>query len=436
MATKNDSLFVTVNNGVYSHLYVTLDKMPESAQDTISKLKVGELYGPFEDNGYYLTVKLLDKKNVPDTVEARHILRTADRANPASLAAARSFIDSLRQVYTSGKSSFDSLAIKHSNDTQSGLKGGDLGKFTQDRMVPEFAHTCFIEGKEGGLYTVETQFGVHLIEIQDQIFNDNDPKYNVSSIGQPIIPSQITQDNRYDEITEIVAANRNIESLTAALEKYPDNDMESSTPVNINAFGLGSLGANQSSRDIIKWAFEPTTEVGDVSPDVFRYTDNVNYYDNKYVLASLKSIIPAGLPTVDAVKSQIETAIINKKKGEKLAASLNVGSMDAVASEHNTTVETASDISLNTNFIPGMGNEPKVIGAAFDLDIQAISKPIVGNSGVYVIQPISKQEAGTANNIPFLKQSLSTTTRSQVDFKIVQNLKERAKIMDDRYKFY
>lgn len=435
-ATDNDSLFVTVNNGVYTHLYVDLEQLPESSREPVSQLNPGELYGPFEDNGFYLTIKLLDKKVVPDTVEARHILRATDPNNPASIQQARAFIDSIRTVYTSGAESFDSLAIKHSNDTQSGLQGGDLGKFTQDRMVPEFAKAAFIEGQEGSLMTVTTQFGVHLIEIQDQIFGEESTKYHVASIGQAITPSQETQDDRYDEITEIVAASRDIEALNTALEAYPDASVQTSNPLTINDFAIGDLGANQSSRDIIKWAFEPSTEVGDVSPEVYRYTDNVNYYDNKYVLAGLNSIIPAGLPTVEAVKGQIEVAVMNNKKGEKLASELSVSSLDEVAGQHNTTVETASDVSLNTTFIPGMGNEPKVIGAAFDLDVQAISKPIVGNSGVYVVQPISKQEAGTATNIPFLKQSLNTTTRSQVNFKIMQNLKDRAEIKDDRYKFY
>ncbi|MBT8191210.1 MAG: peptidyl-prolyl cis-trans isomerase, partial [Bacteroidia bacterium] len=433
--TDNDSVFTTVNNGAYTHLYAPFESIPADLQDGIAALEIGEIYGPVVSNDYYVSAKLLGKQLVPDSVTARHILIRADRNNKISLDAAMTLIDSLKRELRSG-TSFDSLAIKHSADTQSGLQGGDLGTFPQEMMVPEFAQACFIDGKKRGLYTVTTQFGVHLIEVQDQIFNNKDPKYKVASIGLVIKPSQETQDNKYDEVAEVVAEARNIDELKTAISNLDNASIESSEALDINDFSLGNLGSGQSSREIVKWAFDPSVEAGDVSPEVYRYTDKVNYYDNKYVIISLKSIDKPGLPPVDAVRSDIETAVLNAKKGEQLKNSLQVSTLDDLASQYNVTVETASDIAMNNRFIPGMGNEPDVIGAAFRLDAQAISQPIVGNSGVYVIQPLSKQEAGVPTNIPFLKNSVSTATRSQVTFKLIDNMKKRAEVMDDRYKFF
>jgi len=432
----NDSLFVTGNKGYYSHIYNKLDQVSEANRGGIAALNPGEMYGPFQEAGSYVVIKMIDKKIVPDTVQASHILRSADPNNPTAMAQAEAFIDSIRGVYKSGKVSFDTLAVRHSNDPGSGAKGGDLGKFTQETMVPEFAKACFGYGKEGGLYTVKTQFGVHLIKVVDQIYNDQNVKYNFASLSQSIIPTQETQDTRYDEVTEIVSQNREAADLSTALEAYPNVSLETSAPLKINDYAFATLGSGNTPRDIIKWLFNPSTEVGDVSDDVFRFSDQIQYYDNKYVVVTLKSIVPAGMPTADILRNKVEAAVINQKKGEKLQSSLSVTSLDAVASQYNTTVETATDVTAAASFVPGVGNEPEVIGTAFDLAAQSVSKPIVGESGVFVIEPIRKMDAGAPTNIPFLKSSVSTATRSQVSFKIIENMKKRADISDSRAKFF
>jgi len=434
--TSNDSTFVLSNAGTMNHLYTPYDQLPAAAKEGITNMNIGEIYGPYVESDYYLISKLIDKKVIPDTVVARHILRTANPADPNSFVVAEAFIDSLERVYKNRTESFDSLAIKFSEDPGSGLKGGLLDPFTQNTMVPEFTQASFHYGKPGGIYKVKSQYGVHLIKVEEQIFIDREPKYRLATVGQPIVPSQETQDLKNDLVNELITANRDMASLTEALKAYPGVVVETSPAVKINDYALGSLGSGQNPRDIIKWAFNGSTEVGDVAPDVYRFTDPVKYYDNKYVAVGLKEIVPKGMPTASSVRGQIETVVLNQKKGEKLKASLNVSSLADVASQYSVEVQNAPDVSMTNSFIPGMGNEPEVVGTAFELAEQSVSKPIVGNSGVYVVQPISKQEATAPNNIPMLRAGLSTTTQSQVNFKIIENLKKRAKIVDKRSELF
>jgi len=61
---------------------------------------------------------------------------------------------------------FESLAKKFSN-CPSGKKGGDLGWFERNQMVPEFEKAAF-GGRKGDIIgPVKTQFGWHLIKITD-----------------------------------------------------------------------------------------------------------------------------------------------------------------------------------------------------------------------------------------------------------------------------
>lgn len=63
---------------------------------------------------------------------------------------------------------FAKIAKEVSKDPGSGAEGGDLGFFTQDRMVPEFATAAFAL-KPGELSApVKTQFGWHVIKLEER----------------------------------------------------------------------------------------------------------------------------------------------------------------------------------------------------------------------------------------------------------------------------
>lgn len=435
LAAENDSLFITSNGGTYSHLYATAEELPIESRNQIVGLNSGETYGPYEQNGLYFLVKMVDKRSIPDTVEARHILRRAVKTDQASVAAARFTIDSIKTQLSRGVS-FDTLALRHSQDLSNNARGGSLGEFAQNAMVPEFASACFVNGKRGGIYTVTTDYGVHLLEVQSQTFSNNDLKYRIATMAKPIKPSEDTQDESFNRVSDLLAENRDIASLRTALASDGVANFVKSSPLKANDFAVGNLGATDGSRQIVKWAFDASTEVGDVSPDVYKFRNQALYTDSKYVLATLTSIIPEGLPTPDAIRSEVEAVVLNKLKAEKFISGLNYTSIEDAATQNAATVETASDVGSKSSFIPGLGNEKSVLAAALDLDVQAVSKPILGESGVYIIQPISKQDAGPSTNVAGLKSGITNTTQSQVDFSIIKNLKERANIKDLRSKFF
>ncbi len=434
--TEDDSMFVVTNRGSYTHIYGTKEQMPESARDELSALAIGDVYGPFQEGDYLYVVKMIDKRPVPDSVEAKHILRTADRNNPEAVAQAQAYIDSLVTVLRSGNVDFETLARENSQDPTVAQNGGDLGKFTQSTMVREFGDICFLQGTTGGVYTTITDYGVHLIRIEDQVFTTDEDKFRIASVIQPIIPSQETQDSIYDVVSEIVSSSRSEEELQSAIDAIEGVELTRTSAVRKNDFSIADLGPGQTSRDIIIWMFDSTTDRGDVSPEIYRYTDPVNYYDNKYVVAMLDRVLPKGLRPIDEVRAQVEPIVLNRKAAEKMAADLSFSSLEDLASQLGTEVETATNVALSADFVPGVGSEPEVIGAAYNLDIQSVSKPIVGNSGLFVISPLSVNAAPAANNIPFLKQNIATSTKSQVNFKVLQGLRENADIKDNRSTFF
>jgi peptidyl-prolyl cis-trans isomerase C len=91
-----------------------------------------------------------------EEVRARHILVEKEDEAKAALARVRKGED------------FAKVAAELSRDPGSGKEGGDLGYFTQDRMVPQFGAVAF-QLKAGDVSEpVQTQFGWHVIKVEDK----------------------------------------------------------------------------------------------------------------------------------------------------------------------------------------------------------------------------------------------------------------------------
>jgi peptidyl-prolyl cis-trans isomerase D len=435
--TNEDSLFALNNGGFYSFLYSKKDELQGAIKDNVETMNVGDTYGPYVHNGAYFVGKLLGQRVVPDSVKARHILRNVVAGDAASLASARSYIDSLKTRLTSGAESFDSLAIKNSEDTGSGFKGGDLGYFTQGAMVPAFNNACFIGSTEGGLYTVKTQFGIHLIEVTDLIFNNQDNKYNVAYIRTPIIPTQGTQEKIEDLAGDLIGKNTGVSGFAEAVKGMPNVVINSSKELKINDYYINTdLENGETTRDIIKWAFGRDTEVGEVSPIIYSYTDLVNYFDSKYVIAGLKAVYEPGLKNIDVVRNNVELIVRNEKKGELLKSKITGNDIDAVASQYSTIVVPADNLNFNSGYIPDLGPEPKVVAAVFKANTGDVAGPIVGNSGVFMVKVNAKTPANASANVVDLKRSTNSSIRGQVGFRLMNALKKIYKPEDKRSKFF
>lgn len=435
-SSEDDSLFTSVNNGFYSNFYAKAEEIDEIYLNELPAFEVGKVYGPYTLGSSYQAVKLVDKKIIPDSVRASHILRRATAANPTQLAAAEAMIDSLLLVVQSGKTPFDTLAVKFSEDLSNNKEGGDLGYFPQGAMVGPFNEVAFVTGKEGGYYKVKTQFGVHLLYIEDQKFLTNEPKYKLAYANVPIVPSKETQNDLYEKMVELVSAHPYLDDLRNAVDKIANLNVQSSDDLGENDYVISTLTPGNTSRDIVKWAFEKETSVNDVSPVVYQFQDPVLYYNNAFVLAGLSKIKKPGMPKVEDVRSQVEFAVMNQLKGESVVKSLTSNDLSSIASQYNTKVDTIRGVNLLNTFVGGLGNEPAVVGKAFGQSPGDISKPILGNSGVFVVQTLNRQEAGETTNISFLRKTITERAKNQSQFLLVDALKDKVSIKDNRATFY
>lgn len=109
-----------------------------------------------------------------ERVRARHILLSVpDDATPAQQDSLRSLAEDLRDRVQQGED-FAALAEEYSDDPGSAAQGGDLNYFARGTMVGPFEEAAFDLQPGEVSDVVETQFGFHVIRVDDREFPDLD----------------------------------------------------------------------------------------------------------------------------------------------------------------------------------------------------------------------------------------------------------------------
>jgi peptidyl-prolyl cis-trans isomerase D len=421
-ASKNDSLFVqlyatTKDQLKYQHKGRSgLDPKVDSI---MFNAPAGFVYGPFLANGSYKIAKLVDARTEPDSVKAKHILIDESKIGHDK---ALKLADSLKKLIEGGKS-FADLANFYSIDKSSAVKGGELGTFGRGAMVAPFEDAAF-SGKKGDLKIVTSQFGVHLIEIEDLKGSSRVAKIAVVDI--PLKASSATETVVYSNAQKFLGAltkeNFDDQAKKAGLVKK--------TATDVNAIA-GSVQGIQSARDIVRWAFG--ADKGD-------FSDKVYIEGDQYIVAHMVQIKPKGLLSVDDVKKQIEPMVKNRVKGkilsDKLQAALNgSSSIDQVAQKAGGKATPLQNIVFANPIIPGSSAEYKVVGTVFGSQPNKLSKPVEGQQAVFVFVLNSFTNPAPLTNAVRERQQIGQALAQNASNEIFEALKDKANVKDYRAKF-
>lgn len=382
----------------------------------LANAAINEVYGPYFEEESFKVSRVVAINQVPDSVKARHILI---REN--SPEASNSMADSLLKLINSG-GKFDELARKHSIDQGSALNGGDLGWFTEGRMVKPFNDACFSANK-GDVVKVESQFGIHIINVQE--LSKTSTKYQVATLARKISYSSKTFQEVYSNATRFAALNNDVEKFNKAI-----------TAENLTKrFGRGlkkndnNVSNLESSRELVRWAFE--SEVNSLSP-VFEF-------GSQFVVALVSNANEEGFMSLEMAKPQIERELINNKKAdliiERFAKAMEgETSLSAIALKMNTTVQNAQNISFGSSQVSGAGFEPALVALAVNTPANKLSKPIKGNNGVFVVKVNSVENVAVQEEM--VRQELARSIDMSIDYQLLEALKEKAEIKDNRALFY
>ena len=407
----------------YYDSYFSKSKMQMANKDSLTSIAVGNVFGPYLDGSSYVMAKMVGVKTWPDSVTVRHILiGTQNPQNGQVIRAdttAKKLADSIATAIKGG-ADFAALCLKYSDDQGSKEKQGVYEYFEQGKMTTEFNDYAF-DHAVGSKGVVKTDFGYHYTEVLGQ--KNFGPAYKIAYLAKPIVASNETVSAANTAAAQFASTSNNKKS-------FDENALKSNMPLlmgndlKANDNQVMGLGA---SRQLIRWAYE--NSVGDVSEPM--------EVGDKYIVSIVSAINKAGLMSVAETRPLVESIVRSAKKAKILIDTKIKGTtLEAIATSAGTMVQRVDSISFTSPFIPNLGNESKLIGAAFNKSLQGkVSELIAGTSGVFAIRVESNAAKVSVSDAATLKQNLIQAARMSA-YRGADALRKSAKIEDNRAKFY
>ena len=422
--TKDNEAYILANSDdVFNDAWLYKNLIPEAIADTIYKLNVGNIYGPYElNNGFNLT-KVIAARKMPDTVTARHILIPIGLNPTDSITRtneqAKKTADSLVRVIKSNRSKFPALVTQFSSDKGSVEKGGRYEDFGYNAMVAPFRDFAF-EGKKGDIGVAETDFGYHIIEIEGQ--KNLQKVVKIATLNKANEASEETLNEVFSQASkfEVEARKGDFNEIATAksLEVKPVNK------IGVMDETIPGVGPN---RGIVSWGFDEETSVGDIK----RFS-----VPNGYVIAQLTRRNGKALKSVAEASAAVTPILRNKKKAEKIRASFSGTTLEEIAASQNVTVKNSTALTMAAPTIAGSGAEPKVVGAAFGKAAGETTNIIDGGSGVFVVRVLAVNLAPELDNYASYVNQLNAKVAPTVNTGVFNALKNAAEIEDNRSDFY
>ena len=407
----------------YYNSYFNKARMQQANKDSLTRIPVGGVYGPYLDGPNYVFARMISTKQWPDSAKVRHILiSTTDSRTGQPMrtdSAAKKLADSIQTAIITG-ADFNALCARYSDDPGSKDQGGVYDYFPQGKMVIPFNDFAF-DKPVGSRGVVKTDFGYHFIEVLGQ--KNPTPSYKIAYLAKAIVSSNETVSAANAAAAQFASSGKNAKLFNETALKS-NKQINSIPEIKQNDNNLPGLG---QSRQMVRWVYEHG--VGDVSEPT--------EIGDQYVVAIVSAVNKVGTISVAEARPVVENIIKNEKKGKKIIETKFKGNtLEAYSSNTGAPILRADSLSFAAPFISGVGSEPKIIGAAFNKTlISKVSEPIVGATGVFGIKVESNAAKQAQQDPTSFKQNLLQTVRAS-SFRSLDALRKAATIKDTRSKFY
>jgi len=420
--TDNEAFLARNSDTKFDTILKAKSELPAQFADSLMALNIGQLFGPYKDANAFKVTKMIAKK--PNgSVKASHILLAytgAERVDPSitrTKVEAEAKANEVLAEALKSDTDFATLA-RNNSDGPSGPQGGDLGFFQEGVMTPKFNDFAF-GNRVGHVGLVETEFGYHIVKVMEK-----QDLVQIATLSRAIEPSEATINTLFTDATKFEMATT---SGDAAFTDVANESEFIIRPVNQIKAMDENLPGLSAQRNIVQWAFNDDTEVGDIK----RF--NIN---NGYAVVQLTAKYREGVMAVEDASATVLPQIRKDKKAEQIMMGNAGKSLEDLASSNNTIISTATALTVKAPTIAGAGREPLVVGSAFALDQGGTSGLVKGETGIFMIEVTKKEVAPDLGNYSTYANTLGTSNATRANTAVYLALKEKAEIEDNRSVFY
>ncbi len=321
---------------------------------------------------------------------------------------------------------FANLARIYSQDAGSAKQDGDLGWFGKGQMVKPFEEAAFAGNKGDIVGPVMSQFGLHIIKVEDKKVENKEPKVLAKHILLKFEISPRTREAIREEAGYLAEAAKESSLMTVA--KAENVECKTSQPFVQGGFIPGIGMESRVSNFIFR------SEKATVS--------DVLQIERGYLVIQVKEVIEEHTKTLAEVKDQIVTKLktekamaVAREKCQAAYSEISSGkSMADVAGQNGLQVQTSDQFTLS-GYVPNVGREPGFTGAAFALNPGQLSKPVEGTRGYFVLKLLEKSDfndSDYAAQKDAIRSQLLARKQQMMFGQWYTALKEKAKIEDFR----
>lgn len=405
----------------YSDVPVSKSVFPADVASRLDSTGVNEVYGPYynQTDDSYNAFKLLAKVSSPDSIQFRQIQVYADTEEKT-----KTLADSIYNALKGG-ADFAAVAKIYGQTGEAtwvnaqSWEGAEL-----DAENSKFINTLLNQPVNE---LANLNMGQANLILQVMNKKSMQTKYKVAVVKREVEFSKETYNAAYNKFSQFVAQNTTIDSMVKNAEEngytlMPRTDLSSAEHY---------VGGVRSTREALKWIF--AAKPGEVSP-LYECGEN----DHLMVVA-LDKIHEAGYRDINSVAEMLRAEIRRDKKAEKIMEEMKKynsiaqvkGMKDAVSdSVKHVTFSAPAYISVTRS------SEPVIGAVAAKTAANKVSAPIKGNGGVYMIQVYAKEKGSEKFDA---KQEETTLTNMAVRIagnQLINDLYQKAKVVDQRYLFF
>lgn len=405
----------------YSDVPVSKSVFPADVASRLDSTNVNEVYGPYynQTDDSFNAFKLLAKVSSPDSIQFRQIQVYADTEEKT-----KTLADSIYNALKGG-ADFAAVAKIYGQTGEATWVNAQSWEGSElDADNSKFINTLLNQPVNE---LANLNMGQANLILQVMNKKSMQTKYKVAVVKREVEFSKETYNAAYNKFSQFVAQNTTIDSMVKNAEEsgytlMPRTDLSSAEHY---------VGGVRSTREALKWIF--AAKPGEVSP-LYECGEN-----NHLMVVALDKIHEAGYRDINSVAEMLRAEIRRDKKAEKIMEEMKKynsiaqmkGMKDAVSdSVKHVTFSAPAYISVTRS------SEPVIGAVAAKTAANKVSAPIKGNGGVYMIQVYAKEKGSEKFDA---KQEEATLTNMAVRIagnQLINDLYQKAKVVDQRYLFF
>ncbi|MAQ47503.1 MAG: hypothetical protein CMD27_01315 [Flavobacteriales bacterium] len=258
-----------------------------------------------------------------------------------------------------------------------------------------------------------------------RVVNVDSDSVSIVYLERELYASDQTLNDIYSNVFDFINTNKeildakeiskqiNIRPRTVILEK-----MDQSVP------GLGA------AREIVRWAFSEETNL---------YETKFFDLQDKYIVAFVSKISEGEYKTIEELRDDIGLILQKKNTSSNVSDHIiksNYNKIQDVANHYNVSTNSIQQLRSNSDVFGETGYNPGAVGAFFGTDVNVISEPFTNEEGVFVFLKEVDGDVSYPNSMDSYKNIIERTYQSDVDKLLIDILKEKSSIIDNRFNFY